>query len=181
MKSEQILILGIGNTLLSDDGAGVYAVDSLRRSPALPQGVRCLDGGVLAFSLSEFILQTDALIVLDAAFLDLEPGAIRLFSGTRMDSYLNSGRRSIHEVGLGDLLDMARLMNRLPEYRAMVCIQAQSLAVGSSLTPSVAQAMPEAVSVVFRLIHDWLKQEEPSDDEIRTVGPISAPAGGQST
>jgi len=139
--------------------------------------VRCLDGGVLAFSLYEFILQANALIVLDAASLDLVPGAVARFSGSQMDRYLRSGHRSVHEVGLGDLLDMARIMGCLPEPRALICIQAQSLMAGAPLTPPVAKAIPEAISEVFQLIHDWLKQEGTNNETIRTIGPISSPAG----
>ena len=112
MKHESIadtLVLGIGNTLLADEGAGIHLLNHLRDNHADLPGVTWLDGGTLGFVLAPRVEDCDNLVVLDAAQLGLEPGSIRLFTGADMDDFVNTGTLSVHEVGLADLLSIARL------------------------------------------------------------------------
>ncbi len=160
--SFDILVLGIGNNLLTDEGAGVHVVNHLRQHhPDLP-GVQYLDGGTLSFTLAEPIARCDGLIVVDAARLDATPGTIRLFEGEAMDRYMQGKRGSVHEVGLGDLLDMTRLTGDLPLRRALLGIQPFSLDWGEAPTPQVAQAIAPAAGKVLKLIRDW-QGEPPSN------------------
>ena len=115
-----VLILGIGNTLLSDEGAGVHAVRRLEAEASLPD-VQYLDGGTLSFTLAGAIEDSGRLIVVDAAELGAPPGTVRCFEGGAMDDFLGSSRkRSVHEVSLLDLMAVVLLAGRLPERRALV-------------------------------------------------------------
>lgn len=103
------LILGIGNSLLTDEGVGVHVVEYLAsHHPDIP-GVTYLDGGTLSFTLAGPIADHDYLIVIDAARLGEAPGTVRCLQGEAMDRYLTGNRHSVHEVGLMDLFDIARL------------------------------------------------------------------------
>lgn len=149
------MVLGIGNILLGDDGAGVTVADSLREVLSV-SGVSVIDGGTLSYTLLPLIEDSRQLIAVDAGKIDSEPGTVRIFEGIAMDEYL--GRRSartVHEVGLRDLLDMARLRDALPAYRALVAIQPSSLEWGHGLSTSVAHAVPEAARAVCRLLEAW--------------------------
>jgi hydrogenase maturation protease len=117
------LILGIGNVLLSDEGAGIHLLEHLRTHHPNIAGVEYLDGGTLGFTLATEIEDAENLIVLDAAHLNARPGAMCCLVGMEMDTFLGSAKRSAHEVGLLDLLDMARLTETLPRNRALVGIQ----------------------------------------------------------
>ncbi len=150
----QILILGIGNRLLSDEGIGIYVVNQLSRRP-LPDGVRCLDGGTLSFTLSDEIGSARGLIVVDAAGLNAEPGSVRVFENDEMDHFLRSGKTSVHEVGLSDLLDIARLMGRLPAQRALVGIQPATFDWGDEPSEIVKAAVPQVIKRVTRLLESW--------------------------
>ncbi len=159
--SFNVLVLGIGNNLLSDEGAGVHVLGYLQRHhPDLP-GVRYLDGGTLSFTLAEPIARCDGLIVVDAARLDEPAGTVRRFEGEAMDRYLRGKRGSVHEVSLGDLLDMARLTGDLPEHRCLVGIQPQSLDWGDGPTAAVAQVIPEAAGEVLACIRRWQADGSP--------------------
>ncbi|HEY9150780.1 MAG TPA: hydrogenase maturation protease, partial [Gammaproteobacteria bacterium] len=115
-----VLVLGIGNSLLSDEGVGVHAIHSLEKESPLP-GVQYLDGGTLSFTLAGTIEDSEQLIVVDAAELGAPAGTVRCFEGTAMDGFLGSNRkRSVHEVSLLDLLAVVLLAGRLPERRALV-------------------------------------------------------------
>jgi hydrogenase maturation protease len=149
------LVLGIGNTLLSDEGIGVHVVERLReRCDGLP-GVTLLDGGTLSFTLAEPIAAADQLIVVDAARLGAAPGSLRCLRDGEMDRYLLGGAKSVHEVSLGDLMDIARLSDTLPRRRALVAIEPQKLDWGDAPTPEVAAAIEPAVDLVLELIQEW--------------------------
>lgn len=149
------LVLGIGNTLLTDEGVGVHVIEHLRsRYPDL-EGVTWMDGGTLSFTLAVSIEESDQLVVVDAAQLGTEPGTVRVFTGEEMDRFLGSAKRSVHEVGLLDLMDIARLTGALPEHRALVGIQPASLEWGDTPEGPVADAIPVAAGEVMSLLEGW--------------------------
>jgi hydrogenase maturation protease len=148
-------VLGIGNILLSDDGAGVKVADYLRDELS-GLGVDVIDGGTLSYTLLPLIEDATVLIAIDAGQVDSDPGTVQVFEGAAMDEYL--ARRpsgTVHEVGLADLMDMARLRDALPERRALVAIQPSSVDWGDSLTPEVEKAVPTAATHVRRLLGAW--------------------------
>jgi len=154
------LILGIGNTLLSDEGLGIHLLAYLRaRHPKLP-GVSWVDGGTLSFTLAPLVESHENLIVLDCAQLHQAPGAIQLFQNKAMDAFLGEGKRSVHEVGLLDLLTIAQLQGRLPVNRALLGIQPEHLGWGERAGVAVSNAFPEAADKVMALIRDWASSRE---------------------
>lgn len=149
------LILGIGNTLLSDEGVGVHVVRHLAAHHGDEPDLTFLDGGTLSFTLAGDIADHDFLIVVDAARLDAPPGTVRCFEDEAMDRYLGRAQMSVHEVGLSDLMDMARLSDTLPRRRALVGIQPALLDWGDAPTAEVAPAVPEAARLVLGLVRRW--------------------------
>lgn len=146
------LVIGIGNNLLGDDGAGIHAIERLR-GKRLPDHVELVDGGTLSFTLLEQVENAEFLVIVDAAELDAEPGTVRLFENAAMDDFLSTSLRpSVHEVNLLDVLTAARLRRRMPSRYAMVGIQ--PLNVGWSSTPStpVHKAVDEAVEIIVELV-----------------------------
>jgi hydrogenase maturation protease len=155
VKLTNTLILGIGNTLLSDEGAGIHALNLLQsRHPDL-QNVTFIDGGTLSFTLATYIEECDNLIVFDAAELKAPPGTVSTMAGAKMDTFLGAARRSPHEVGLLDLFDIARLTESLPENRALIGIQPANIEWGMSPTPDVEKGLPLAVEQAVELMGQW--------------------------
>jgi hydrogenase maturation protease len=152
----KVLVLGIGNTLLGDEGVGVRVIGRLRDRPTDLIDVDLVDGGTLSFSLAGEIEDADALVVIDASNLGAPPGSFRLMEGTAMDEFLHTHRhRSVHEVGLMDLLDMARATGSLPARRALVAIQPESFDWSEALSEPVARAVAPACDAVVELIERW--------------------------
>lgn len=152
----RVSVLGIGNVLLGDDGAGVAVAESLR-DELCAQGIDVIDGGTLSHSLLPIIEDCEALVAIDAGQLHARPGTVKVFDGTAMDEYLLKRRSgTVHEVGLADLLDMARLRDALPRQRALVAIQPGRIGWGSELSPEVGQAVAPAAAEVRRLLEAWL-------------------------
>jgi hydrogenase maturation protease len=150
-----LLVLGIGNTLLGDDGFGIRAMEHLR-ARSDPPGASYVDGGTLSFSLLGHLEHADALLVIDAAELEAAPGTVRAFEAESMDRFLSSSRRrSVHEVGLCDLLDMARLLGCLPPLRALVCVQPGNTGWSDSLSAPIADALPAANAQATSILARW--------------------------
>jgi hydrogenase maturation protease len=149
------LVLGIGNTLLTDEGVGVHVLGHLSGA-ALPEDVELLDGGTLSFTLAGPIEEADSLVVVDAANLKSAPGTMQVFEGEAMDAFLMSNRKStVHEVGLTDLRAIAILAGHWPERRALVAIQPEVVGWGEEPTPAVAAAIPGAAEAIQNLIRTW--------------------------
>ena len=150
------LVLGIGNTLLSDEGVGVHAIKHLQQHYANIPDTDYIDGGTLSFTLAGLIEQTQNLIVIDATQLHAQPGTIRTYVGDKMDAFLNHNRKSsVHEVSLMDLLSIAALAEQLPSRRALVGIQPQIVDWGEFPSASVRAAIPQACAQVVSLIQAW--------------------------
>lgn len=150
------LILGIGNTLLTDEGVGIHVLHAL--APALEgrPDITLLDGGTLSFTLAGPIEEADALIVVDAANIQGPPGAWKLFEGEAMDAFLLGNRKSsVHEVGLTDLRAIALLAGHWPDRRALLGIQPHTVDWGEQPTPAVAAAIAPACAAIENLLESW--------------------------
>ena len=153
------LVLGVGNTILTDEGAGPWVVERLRTlNPDAPE-ITWLDGGTLSFTIATDVENARYLIIVDATELHAAPGTVRVFVDDDMDRMLGGHGRSIHEVGLMDLLNIARLTERYPQRRALVGIQPAIIDWGTEPSPAVAAAMPEAARAVAALIKAWTGTE----------------------
>jgi hydrogenase maturation protease len=160
--SNNTLILGIGNTLLSDEGAGIHILNKLQSDYPDLQNITFIDGGTLSFTLATYLQDCSDVIVLDAAEFKAPPGTVRTLVGAEMDKFLGAARRSPHEVGLLDLFDIARLTESLPVKRALVGIQPKSIEWGMSPTPPVEAALALAVDETVKLMRIWAEERQQS-------------------
>ncbi|WP_244021506.1 hydrogenase maturation protease [Novosphingobium organovorum] len=147
-------VLGLGNTLLGDDGVGVRVVEALRERN--PPGLDVVDGGTMGFRLADRLAQSWACILVDAADLQAQPGAVQVLTPHELAGRFAQGQRSsAHEAGLLDLLGLVELEGRLPRRLALVAIQPARLDWGERLTPAVAAAVPRACEVIQRIGQEW--------------------------
>jgi hydrogenase maturation protease len=150
------LVLGIGNPIMQDDGAGVYVVQQLKTEQSIHPNIVFLDGGTLSLSLIGEIESVERLIVVDAAQLDDAPGSIRTFIDEEMDRFLGQQKNSsVHDVTLVDLLSIALLSDRLPSKRALIGIQPASIDFGTEPTSAIQLAIPKACNMAMELLEQW--------------------------
>jgi len=150
------LILGIGNTLLTDEGVGIHVLQALATDLGNHPDLTLLDGGTLSFTLAGPIEEAEALIVVDAANIKSPPGAWKLFEGEAMDAFLLGNRKStVHEVGLTDLRAIAILAGHWPEKRALLAIQPEVVDWGEQPTATVAAAIPPVCDAIRALLAEW--------------------------
>lgn len=153
---DTVLILGLGNTLLTDEAVGVRVAEHVSTLPeAAELGLRALDGGTMGLTLMIEMEDSDAMVVVDSAYLNAAPGTIEVFEGAEMDHFLRTRGRNPHDIGLDDVMDGLRLRGAVPERRALVGIQPENLTVGEEMTPNVAAAVPRAADIIIDLVKRW--------------------------
>jgi len=136
-------VIGVGNVLMGDDGAGIAVIEMLRTGaleigPALPDGTRLVDGGTLGLDLLGYVREAGALVIVDAVDRGDIPGAVCVLRGDELGS----------AGAVGELLDTARLVGWLPERVALIGIQVGSTGQGPGLSEPVAAALPRAAALV---------------------------------
>ena len=146
--------MGIGNSLLTDDGAGIHTLERFAETNT-NDDVFCLDGGTVGLALLDRLSDLDGLVALDAMKLGHRPGTVTVLEGEAMDAHLRNQHGSVHEVGLSDLMDALRLRGDLPEKRALIGIEPEDMDWGTEPTAVVAAALPEAADRANNLVQDW--------------------------
>jgi hydrogenase maturation protease len=154
----RILVMGVGNTLMQDDGVGIHVTRQVCEDTDLSSHLNCVDGGTIGLALLPELEQADALIMVDASELNANPGHVAVFHDSEIDRQLGNKRRTVHEVALADLLSAAGLRGHLPRRRALVAIQPESTDWGLDLTASVQAAVPAALDTVKSIAKEWLDE-----------------------
>jgi len=155
-----IAVVGIGNSLLTDDGAGIHTLERFAEGNA-DDDVCCLDGGTVGLALLDRLADLDGLIALDAMILGKTPGAVTVLLDEDMDVHLRNQKGSVHEVGLSDLMDALRLRDDLPAHRALIGIEPEYMDWGTEPTAVVAAALPQAAALAQDLVRTWRAEANP--------------------
>jgi len=140
------VILGIGNTILSDEGVGVHAAAALARDHVLPEGVQVIDGGTAGMELLEPLADADLLVVLDAVKARRAPGSLVCLTGAEVPVFFRS-KLSPHQVSICDVLASLEFAGHAPRDLVLVGIEPQSLELGLELSPGVAARVPDMVAM----------------------------------
>ena len=143
----RIVVLGVGNILLSDEGIGVRTVEKLMRDYVLPPEVEVIDGGTSAMEMLEDLGHADHLIIVDAVRSGKPPASIVRIAGADVPVFFRT-KLSPHQVGLSDVLATLVLMGEQPGSTTVIGIEPQSLELGMALTPAVAEQLPQVVQMV---------------------------------
>ncbi len=136
-----VLVLGLGNLLLSDEGVGVHAVAALRKRYHLPDGVDVLDGGTAGMDLLDIIAGRDHVIVVDAVRREgAAAGTLFTFRGDDIRAAFGA-RLSPHQLGLLDVLAATSLLGEAPGAVTVIGIVPAHLDLGLELSPTVAASL----------------------------------------
>jgi len=145
------LVLGIGNLLLNDEGAGIRVVNRLEKENY--KSADLMDGGTGGFHLLGFIQSYKKIIIVDASLDQYPAGNVRVLHPKYAKEFPH--QLSAHEIGLKDLIDAAFLLGNVPD----ICLVAISIKdfqeIGMELTPEVEKAIPVAVEKVKELVSSF--------------------------
>ncbi len=148
-----MLILGLGNFLMGDEGVGVHAVRALE-GLTMPPGITVLDGGTGGFHLLELFDHHRHMILIDATLDDKAPGTIRV----RHPRFASDFPRSLsaHDIGLRDLIESAALLRPLPTMDLVTVSIAKVQPMTMEMSPEVRDAIPQVIETVRALTRDRL-------------------------
>lgn len=149
------VVLGLGNTLHSDDGVGPQAIQRLRNDARVPESATLIEGGTLGLELLPHIWDCSYLLVLDAVDVGQPPGTLVRMSSQDLQTLPGGG--SVHQMGVADLLVALRVLaKRTPEV-VLLGVQPASVEWGTELSPAVAAVLPAladaAIAEVCRRPH----------------------------
>jgi hydrogenase maturation protease len=153
-QQSHILVLGLGNLLLQDEGLGVRALERLMDQYRLPDQVRTLDGGTLGITLLPFLEEVSHLLVLDAVHTGNPPGTLVRIEGEALQKAL-SLKVSVHQTGLQELLALGLLQGSLPPHIVVCGMQPSSIAWGVDLSSPVAGQIDLLVQMAIETLYSW--------------------------
>jgi hydrogenase maturation protease len=145
------VVLGVGNEIMRDDGVGNVVVRRLQEEELGPD-VELIEGAVGGLDLIFDLEGRERAIIVDAARMGLEPGAVRLVRREEIEERLVP-LASLHSIGLHDVLELAELSGVRAEI-TVVAVEPGEVLPGLGLTPAVEAAVPEMVRLVKQLLAD---------------------------
>lgn len=148
IKMSDLLILGIGNYLMGDEGVGVQTALALQKLP-IANKVDVVDGGTGGFHLLEFFEVHRKVILIDATLDNNEPGTIRLIKPRFAKDFPRA--MSTHDIGLRDMVNALQLMDKMPEIYLFVVSIESIQQQGILLTPVIEKTIPILIEQVLEL------------------------------
>ncbi len=143
-----ILVMGVGNVLLKDEGVGVHVVEHLRHAPIpLPQNIEIIDGGTMGMELMMYLEGREKAVVIDVIEAGVEPGTIFRFAHGDIRE-AKQKKLSFHQLSFLDALKMAEFMGQqLPEI-IFIAIQPKDITPGTELTPEIEAKIPTIIEMI---------------------------------
>jgi hydrogenase maturation protease len=143
----RIVVLGVGNTLLSDEGIGVRAIELLQQDYDLPPEVVVIDGGTTGMEMLDDLSNADHLVIVDAVRSGKAPAAIVKLVDEQVPAFFKT-KLSPHQIGLSDVLATLDFIGEQPGGVTVIGVEPVSLETGMALSPQVEARLPEVVGMV---------------------------------
>jgi hydrogenase maturation protease len=140
------VVLGIGNTILTDEAAGVRAVELLEQRYRMPDNVLVIDGGTSGMEMIEDLSDLDFLIVIDVVKTGAAPGTVVKIAGDEIPVFFRR-KLSPHQIALPDVLASLELLDAMPKEIIVLGVEPISLELGMEMTDTVAAKVPLLVEM----------------------------------
>ena len=150
--NSKIVVIGIGNLLLMDEGIGVHTINELEKHD-LPESIEIYDGGTGGFKLIDLMHGADRVIFIDAVETGKAPGSVTIFSAEEVHSLYNKKKYSLHDTDLMEIIKMTELLDD-PPIIEIVGIQPKIINYGTTLSKELAGSMSNIVNSVLKRIEE---------------------------
>jgi hydrogenase maturation protease len=158
-------VLGLGNILLRDEGVGVRVVETLQRAE-LPGAAECFDGGTAGLDLIDVIADRPLVIAVDAYDGDDRPGTVLRLTSEEL-APPDAPLTSLHELGIGQVLTMARQMGVAPARVIVLAVRPGDVSPGLELSPEIAALVPELAALVETELRNAVPEPAPGQSRQR--------------
>jgi hydrogenase maturation protease len=153
-QRKQILILGVGNLLLSDEGVGVHVARQLMEMD-FPPGVEVLEGGTDGFALMHVLLQADRLILVDAVRGGGPPGSIYRFEIEDCPPFPDIFKTSVHQISILEVINLSGLIGSPPR-TTIIGVEPKCLEMGMELSPHIEAKIPRVIQLIQEEVSAYL-------------------------
>jgi hydrogenase maturation protease len=151
--TKQCAVLGVGNTLLGDEGVGVYIVEHLQRRYQFHPKIALINGGCGGLNLYFILERYDPVIIIDALALHCGPaGSLHIISGDTLTGKEKDGC-SVHSVGIRDVLLLLHSLASPPKDMVLIGIVPDSLDYGFRLSPMIRQQIQQLEDTILQQLH----------------------------
>lgn len=151
---KRIMVIGIGNLLMQDDGVGVHVIRSLEEMN-WPAQVELVDAGTHSYDLLDYLSRADKCIVVDAMHTGGTPGTVYRIPWQELELKPNPEICSLHEISFAEAMHMVHLEGYEPEV-LVYGVEPQKVDLGVELTPVVARQVPGIVEMIKKDIAELL-------------------------
>jgi hydrogenase maturation protease len=155
------VVIGVGNTIFSDDGAGVHAARLLQNDPRLPPDVTILDGGTIGLELLPYVADASRVLVLDAMDGGEAPGTLMRLQAT--DLLRDATSRTAHQLGVVDLITALALVSSYRQEILVLGVQPAFTGWGTMLSAEVKAALEPMVEAALRHLLAWSRVSIPAE------------------
>ena len=155
-----IVVLGVGNILLTDEGLGVHVVEDLKANYTFTPQVTLIDGGTMGMELLTYMRGMKKILLIDAINGGKNPGTVYEFPHRELEQYFTD-HISVHEVGMQDILRIRAIQENPLEDAIVIGVEPESLEIGFEPSVAVQQALPEVKARVLSVLRGWGIQIEP--------------------
>ncbi len=150
-----ITVMGVGNTLMSDEGFGPQLIDYMQANFTMPPEVNLMDGGTSGIYLAPTVEDSRRLLVIDILAMDGNPGEIHQINGADIRGAGLQLRMSPHQVGLLEIIDICRLRGKVPEEIKFIGIIPAKVELGLELSPTLQNRLNDVSKLVIKQIEEW--------------------------
>ncbi len=148
-KIPRVVVIGVGNLLMKDEGIGIHVIQHLQALD-LPDDVKLVDGGTSP-DIIAYTRTNEKLIIVDSAKAGGEPGSVYRFRPDDLDASAGD-LASAHEMGVAPNLKLMEMSGSLPEETVIIGIEPKEISLGMDLTPELQARLPVIADVVLREI-----------------------------
>jgi hydrogenase maturation protease len=147
-----VLVLGMGNLLMGDEGVGIHAIRLLEKE-TLPPDTTVLDGGTGGFHLLSYLQEYPRVVMIDACMDGKAPGTLSFLRPRFASDFPKA--LSAHDIGLRDLIESVVLLGSMPEIQ-LITVSIESIqTMNMRLSPPVEAALPTIVANTLDILSEW--------------------------
>jgi hydrogenase maturation protease len=151
----EVVVLGLGNILMEDEGIGVHAVNHLEENYHFKPEIEIVDGGTSGLDLLPFFGTDKSILLIDAVNFDMAPGTVGVIEGDDILAQLDP-KISLHHLGLSDLISISELTDRKAKKMTLLGIQPESMEnLDLEMTETIKGVFNKVVENALRILKEW--------------------------
>lgn len=151
----EVVVLGLGNILMEDEGIGVHAVNHLEENYHFKPEIEIVDGGTSGLDLLPFFGTEKSILLIDAVNFDMAPGTVGVLEDDDILAQLDP-KISLHHLGLSDLISISELTDRKAKKMTLLGIQPESMEnLDLEMTDTIKGVFDKVIMNALRILKEW--------------------------